>query len=60
MNYARNIVGEVCVMAQSCGVLEPRGLRRYHCRIIMSDGRSMPLDELYPEVRPGVSTTEAA
>ncbi|HIJ43237.1 MAG: FMN-binding glutamate synthase family protein [Rhodospirillales bacterium] len=60
MNYARNIVGEVCVIGQSCGVLEPRGLRRYHCRIIMSDGRSAPLDELYPEIRPGVSTTEAA
>ena len=60
MNYARNIVGEVCVIGQSCGVLEPRGLRRYHCRIIMSDGRSAPLDELYPEVRPGVSTRGAA
>jgi glutamate synthase domain-containing protein 2 len=60
MNYARNIVVEVCVIAQSCGVLEPRNLRRYHCRIIMSDGRSVPLDELYPEVRPGVSTRGAA
>ena len=29
-------------------VSEPRQLRRFHCRIVGTDGRSIPLDELYP------------
>ena len=49
-NYCTNLVHEVEVLAHSCGVTEPRQLRRYHVRIVQSDGRSMPLDELYPEV----------
>ncbi len=41
---------EIGIIAHSCGVAEPRRLRRYHCRIVQADGRSMPLDELYPDV----------
>jgi hypothetical protein len=41
---------ELGVIAHSCGVDEPRKLRRYHCRIVQSNGRSVPLDELFPEV----------
>ena len=48
-NYVDNLVREVFEIAHSCGVPEPRSLRRYHCRIVMADGRSIPLDELYPE-----------
>jgi glutamate synthase domain-containing protein 2 len=48
-NYVENLVREVFEIAHSCGVAEPRNLRRYHCRIVMADGRSIPLDELYPE-----------
>lgn len=59
-NYVENIVHEVCVIAHSCGVREPRRLRRYHCRIVMSDGRSVPLNELYPELPCRLSTPEAA
>ncbi len=59
-NYVENIVHEVCVIAHSCGVREPRRLRRYHCRIVVSDGRSVPLNELYPEVPFRLSTPEAA
>jgi len=25
-------------------------LKRYHCRIVQENGRSLPLDELYPPV----------
>jgi hypothetical protein len=42
---------EVGIIAHSCGVQEPRGLKRFHCRIVQSDGRSIPLDTLYPNVQ---------
>lgn len=50
--YAEQMHKEIGVIAHSCGVDEPRKLRRYHCRIVQEDGKSVPLDELYPEVRP--------
>ena len=43
---------EIGIIAHSCGVSEPRGLKRYHCRIVQDDGRSIPLDELYPYQNP--------
>jgi glutamate synthase domain-containing protein 2 len=48
--YALTMRHEVGIIAHSCGVPEPRRLRRFHCRIVQDDGRSVPLDELYPEV----------
>ena len=48
--YSETMRKEIGVIAHSCGVAEPRLLRRYHCRIVQDDGRSVPLDELYPEV----------
>jgi glutamate synthase domain-containing protein 2 len=48
-NYARNLAHEIGIIAHSCGVAEPRQLRREHCRIVQPNGRSTPLDELYPE-----------
>jgi glutamate synthase domain-containing protein 2 len=48
--YAQTMRHEVGIIAHSCGVPEPRRLRRFHCRIVQDDGRSIPLDELYPEV----------
>ena len=50
--YAKTVKKEVAVIAHSCGVSEPRGLKRFHCRVVGNDGRSVPLDELYPEQRP--------
>jgi glutamate synthase domain-containing protein 2 len=47
-NYCKSIVHEVEVLAHSCGVSEPRGLRRYHLRIVQDDGKSVPMDILYP------------
>ena len=47
-NYCRGLVHEVEVLAHSCGVPEPRALRRFHIRIVQEDGRSVPLDQLYP------------
>ena len=47
--YAQAIRKEVGVIAHSCGVPEPRRLKRFHCRIVQDDGKSVPLDELYPD-----------
>ena len=50
--YARQMSKEIEIIAHSCGVREPRRLRRYHCRIVTETGRSVPLDNLYPNVAP--------
>ena len=48
MHYQQEMEHQVGMIAHSCGVNEPRKLRRYHCRMVMGDGRSRPLDEIYP------------
>ncbi|MEO0440170.1 MAG: FMN-binding glutamate synthase family protein [Pseudomonadota bacterium] len=47
-NYCKSLVHEVEVLAHSCGVDEPRQLGRKHVRIVQANGKSVPLDELYP------------
>ena len=49
--YAETMHHEVGVIAHSCGVPEPRLLKRFHCRIVQGNGRSIPMNELYPDVR---------
>ena len=49
-HYAKSIRKEVGIIAHSCGVPEPRRLKRFHCRIVQDDGSSKPLDDLYPDV----------
>jgi glutamate synthase domain-containing protein 2 len=48
--YAQQIQHEIAMIAHACGVAEPRGLRRHHCRIVTDDGRSVLLSDLYPPV----------
>jgi glutamate synthase domain-containing protein 2 len=50
--YQQGMEKEVSIIAHSCGVAEPRLLRRHHCRIVQADGRSALLSELYPDVKP--------
>ena len=50
--YSESMHKEIGVIAHSCGVREPRQLRRFHCRVVQDDGRSVPLDELYPDAEP--------
>ncbi len=50
MRYCESLRKEIGTIAHSCGVAEPRGLRRFHCRIVQDDGRSIPLNELYPDI----------
>jgi glutamate synthase domain-containing protein 2 len=49
-NYVRNMMREVGMIAHSCGVREPRELRRFHVRMVTSTGTSVALDQLYPQV----------
>jgi glutamate synthase domain-containing protein 2 len=51
-NYARQMNQEVGVIAHSCGVPEPRGLRRRHARVVMDNNLSAPLDKIHPPVKP--------
>ncbi len=50
--YALAIHKEVGIIAHSCGVPEPRRLRRFHCRIVQTDGKSLPFNEMYPDQEP--------
>lgn len=48
-HFHHNLVHEVELIAHSCGVSEPRQLRREHAAMVKSGGRSVPLNVLYPE-----------
>ncbi len=50
-NYVENLTKEVGTIAHSCGVKEPRGLKREHARIVTQNGKSISLAQLYPEVK---------
>ncbi|MGI9504279.1 MAG: FMN-binding glutamate synthase family protein [Geminicoccaceae bacterium] len=52
-NYAKNMEKEVGIIAHSCGVREPRRLKRYHVRIQTDTGKSIPMDRLWPYPDPG-------
>ena len=57
-NYVQNLNYEVGVIAHSCGVKEARQLKRHHARIVRPDGKSVPLDQLYPPVQPVVDAAD--
>ncbi|MEN8204474.1 MAG: FMN-binding glutamate synthase family protein [Pseudomonadota bacterium] len=59
-NYAKNMSYEVGIIAHSCGVREPRELRRFHARVVTSNGISIPLNELHPDVTPPGENSSAA
>jgi glutamate synthase domain-containing protein 2 len=47
-HYVKNMQHEIEMVAHSCGVTEPRQLRRQHARMVIDGGRSMRLDEMFP------------
>ena len=53
--YARGVIHDVEMIAHSCGVPEPRALKRKHVRVVQADGASRALDEMlpYPSATPG-------
>ncbi len=46
--YAKKITKEVETIAHSVGVPEPRQIGRAHVRIVQDNGRSLPMDKIYP------------
>ncbi len=58
-NYVSNLVHETEVIAHSCGVPEPRRLQRMHARVVVGDGKSYGLDQVYPE-KPAFSVVARA
>jgi glutamate synthase domain-containing protein 2 len=48
-NFVKKIHYGIGLISHSCGVKHPRELSRQHCRIVQSNGKSVPLDILYPE-----------
>jgi len=59
-SYAKNMAYEVGIIAHSCGVREPRELRRFHARVVGNNGLSIPLSELHPDIQPPEQTTSTA
>jgi len=49
-HYVENLTHEVGLIAHSCGVKEPRELKRFHARIVQNSGLSIPMDELYKQI----------
>ncbi|MFW1678320.1 FMN-binding glutamate synthase family protein [Pontibacter sp. JAM-7] len=47
--YHNHLVHEVEMIAHSCGVTEPRRLKRRHAAIVVEGSRSIPLNVLHPE-----------
>ena len=58
--YSKSMRKEVGVIAHSCGVPEPRRLKRFHCRVVQEDCRSVPLNELYPDTDSTTAVPDAA
>jgi len=46
--YADGLTHEIETIAHSVGVSEPRQMRRKHVRLVQADGRSVPMDKLFP------------
>jgi glutamate synthase domain-containing protein 2 len=49
-HYSESMHKEIGIIAHSCGVREPRQLKRFHCRIVQEAGQSVPLNAIYPDV----------
>jgi glutamate synthase domain-containing protein 2 len=50
--YQQAMENEVGIIAHSCGAKEARQLCRKHCRIVQNNGRSISMDEVYPNINP--------
>ncbi len=51
--YLKNLEKELRIIANSCGVRRPRDLRRDHARVVVANGKSVTLEELYPSAKKG-------
>ena len=51
-HYANNMAHEIAILCHSCGIDEPRQLKRTHARIVKNDGFSVALSEIFPDQEP--------
>lgn len=51
-HYAMNMAHEVAILCHSCGVEDPRQLKREHARIVQEDGFSASMAEIFPDQEP--------
>lgn len=51
-HYANNMMHEVAIIGHSCGVDDPRLLKRSHARIVRDDGFSVSLADIFPDQKP--------
>ncbi|MDQ6990434.1 MAG: FMN-binding glutamate synthase family protein [Mariprofundaceae bacterium] len=52
-HYVDHILHEVGVIAHSCGVREPRCLKRHHMRRVDANGRSISMASIFPDTMKG-------
>jgi glutamate synthase domain-containing protein 2 len=50
-SYARNMTHEIGEIAHSCGVQQPRQLKRHHAHMVMENGLSQALNDVYPDAQ---------
>jgi len=48
-SYVNNMIKEVGIIAHSCGVENPRALNRSHARVVMGDGLTKGMDDIFPD-----------
>jgi glutamate synthase domain-containing protein 2 len=56
-NFVERMTRGVGIIAHSCGVQHPRDLERFHVRLVQAHGRSIPMNELYPQSDRSLSST---
>lgn len=59
-HYAKNMMYEVGIIAHSCGVAEPRQLRRYHANLVTDEGAAVPLNVIHPDASPRVEAASSS
>jgi len=48
-HYVKNLEYEVGLICHSCGVHEPRELKRHHVRVVSEHGKSISLADIHPD-----------
>ncbi len=50
-NFAKTMRKEVETIAHSCGANDPQSMNRSHARIVVSNGLSIPMNQLHPDIK---------
>ncbi len=58
--FMENMIHELELVAHSRGMREPRRRRLLHARAVVPDGRSVPTNEMRPDVEPIITSRPTA